>query len=86
MRANKTDYIYLNYYIRQVMNFGKSISMSVAASGLNRKEFAKSIGVSTNYLHDLCGNRKPPSIKLLTNVSELLNINLSTLISYGENR
>jgi len=66
------------------MDYGKAISMGITGSRMSKKEVAIAIGVSANYLYDVCNNRKPPGLNLLENLSNLFNVKLSTLIRYGE--
>jgi len=66
------------------MDYGKAVSMGITGSGMKKKEVAFAIGVSANYLYDVCNNRKPPGLNLLENLSELFKVKLSTLIRWGE--
>lgn len=66
------------------MDFGKAILRAIAGSRMKRKDVASALDVSTNYIHDLCNNQKLPSLKLLVAMTELFNVKLSTLISWGE--
>lgn len=67
------------------MDFGKAVLMGIASKRMKRKQVALDLGISINYLYAICNNQKTPSLNLFINMSDLFGINLSELISWGEN-
>lgn len=66
------------------MNIGKSTRLSLAH--VNKPDYwlADKIGVSSQYVGQVCNEKKEPSLKLVRRMAGVFNLKVSEFIARGE--
>ena len=66
------------------MDYKKAINKALSHAAITKKELAKEFDLSDNYIYDCCTGQKRPGLIFLENLAVLCEVNLSTLIRWGE--
>lgn len=66
------------------MSIGENIRLNRDKSGMTQDELAEKVGISRNYISDLENDRYIPSVKTLTKIARVLNMNLDFLLEMSE--
>ena len=66
------------------MSIGENIRLNRDKSGMTQDELAEKVGISRNYISDLENDRYIPSVKTLTKIAKVLNMNLDFLLEMSE--
>lgn len=66
------------------MNIGENIRLNREKSGMTQEQLAQKAEVTRNYISDLENNRYIPSVKTLTKIAKVLNMNLDFLLEMSE--
>ncbi len=66
------------------MSIGKEIKRKRNVNGLTQDELADKIGVSRNYISDLENDRYVPSVKTLSKIANVLQMDLNFLSEMSE--
>ena len=66
------------------LSIGKEIKRKRNVNGLTQDELADKIGVSRNYISDLENDRYVPSVKTLSKIANVLQMDLNFLSEMSE--
>ena len=66
------------------MSIGEEIKKNRNAKGFTQDELAEKIGISRNYISDLENNRYVPSVKTLSKIAVVLQMDLNFLLEMSE--
>lgn len=66
------------------MSIGENIRLNRDKVGMTQDELAEKAGISRNYISDLENNRYIPSVKTLSKIAKVLNMNLDFLLEMSE--
>lgn len=69
--------IYLSIIATIIMNKIKEI---LSEKGIKQKWLAEKLGRSFSMVNDYCNNRRQPSLEILFEIAELLNVSVKDLI------
>lgn len=64
--------------------FGLTLKKLRLIYGMNAKEFSKALGISASYLSEIENDKKIPSVEILQNYADLLDMKLSSVILLSE--
>lgn len=66
------------------MSIGENIRLNRDKAGMTQDELAEKVGISRNYVSDLENDRYIPSVKTLSKIAKVLNMNLDFLLKMSE--
>ena len=66
------------------MSIGEEIKKNRNEKGFTQDELAEKIGISRNYISDLENNRYTPSVKTLSKIAVVLQMDLNFLLEMSE--
>jgi transcriptional regulator with XRE-family HTH domain len=66
------------------MSIGDNIRVCRSKIGMTQDELAKRVGITRNYISDLENDRYVPSVKTLSKIAKVLNMNLDFLTEMSE--
>jgi transcriptional regulator with XRE-family HTH domain len=68
------------------MNIGESIRILRKRESMNQEEFASSVGITQSYLSLIEKGHKKPSLEVLQQMADILNVPLPVLFWFGIER
>lgn len=66
------------------MSIGEEIKKNRNAKGMTQDELSEKIGISRNYVSDLENDRYMPSVKTLSKIAVVLQMDLNFLLKMSE--
>lgn len=66
------------------MDLGMAIRVGLAIKDENKSWLAGELGVSKQYIGQLCKNDKTPTLEMITDISILFNVKEAELIGWGD--
>jgi transcriptional regulator with XRE-family HTH domain len=61
------------------MTFGGCLLLAIKKKGMTQKAFAEAVDLTTNYINQICQNRKKPTLEKIEVFCNVLSISLSEL-------
>jgi len=66
------------------MDLGMAIRVGLAIKNKSKSWLAGELGVSKQYIGQLCKNAKTPSLEMITDISTLFNVTEAEFIGWGD--